>query len=142
MLSGDDAGREQQGPSRRSTLWRLAGGHPLPSGGAGDTLGGVVILVDSAIWPWRGRQWAHLISDASYEELHAFAALFGIPPQAFQGDHYDVPAELRERAVALGAQAVTGRELITRLRASGLRRPHRPRQQGAATSPGAAPDPG
>ena len=43
----------------------------------------------------------------------------------FQGDHYDLPEELRDAAIALGAQPVTGRELITRLRASGLRRPHR-----------------
>jgi hypothetical protein len=85
----------------------------------------VAILVDSAIWPWRGRQWAHLVSDASHEELHEFAARLGVPRRVFQGDHYDVPAELRERAIVLGAQAVTGRELITRLRASGLRRPHR-----------------
>ena len=85
----------------------------------------MAVLVDPAIWPWRGRFWAHLVSDASYDELHAFAARLGIPREAFQGDHYDVPAERRERAIELGAEAVTGRELITRLRASGLRRPHR-----------------
>ena len=83
--------------------------------------------MDNAIWPWRGRQWAHLVSDTSHDELHGFAALLGIPRRGFQGDHYDVPADLRERAIALGAQAVSGRELITRLRASGLRRPHRSR---------------
>jgi hypothetical protein len=94
----------------------------------------VAILVDSAIWPWRGRQWAHLVSDASFEELHTFAARLGIPRGVFQGDHYDVPAELRERALALGAQAVSGRELIIRLRASGLRRPHRPRAAGASAA--------
>ena len=82
--------------------------------------------MDSAIWPWRGRQWAHVVSDTSYDELHEFAARLGIPRRAFQGDHYDVPADLRERAIALGAQAVSGRELITRLHASGLRRPRRP----------------
>ena len=49
----------------------------------------------------------------------------GIPRRAFQGDHYDLPEELRDAAIELGAQPVTGRELITRLRASGLRRPHR-----------------
>ena len=32
------------------------------------------------------------------------------------------PAEFRDRAIELGAQPVTGRELITRLRDSGLRR--------------------
>ena len=80
------------------------------------------VLVDSAIWPAHDRLWAHLVSDEGYGELHAFAARLGIPRRAFQGDHYDLPAELRERAVALGAEAVTGRELITRLSAAGLRR--------------------
>ena len=56
---------------------------------------GVTILVDPAIWPWRGHRWAHLVSDESYDELHAFAARLGIPRRAFQGDHYDVPAYLR-----------------------------------------------
>jgi hypothetical protein len=82
----------------------------------------VTILVDPAIWPFRDRLWAHLVSDRSYAELHDFAAGLGIPRRAFQGDHYDVPAEVRLQAIALGASAVTGRELILRLRASGLRR--------------------
>jgi hypothetical protein len=85
----------------------------------------VAILVDPAIWPFRGRLWAHLVSDESYEELHDFAARLGIPRRAFQGDHYDIPEPLREQAIELGARPVTGRELITRLRAAGLRRPRR-----------------
>ena len=88
----------------------------------------MTILVDPAIWPFRGRLWAHLVSDESYDELHAFAERLGMPRRAFQGDHYDVPAELRELAIELGASAVTGRELITRLRASGLRRSPRSRR--------------
>ena len=80
------------------------------------------MLIDTPRWPAHGRLWAHLISDSSLPELHAFAARVGIPRRSFEGDHYDVPAELRDAAVALGAQPVSGRELITRLRASGLRR--------------------
>ena len=79
------------------------------------------VLVDEPIWPFRGRLWCHLVSDTSYDELHALAQRLGIPRRGFQGDHYDVPAELRDEAIALGAQPVTGRELITRLIASGLR---------------------
>lgn len=82
----------------------------------------MAILVDPAIWPWRGRVWAHLVSDTSYDELHEFAARLGLPRRVFQGDHYDVPAAVREQAVALGAQEVPARELVTRLRAAGLRR--------------------
>jgi hypothetical protein len=85
----------------------------------------VVILVDTPIWPFRDRLWCHLVSDASYDELHAVAEQLGIPRRGFQGDHYDLPAEMRDAAIELGAQPVSGRELITRLRAAGLRRPHR-----------------
>ena len=85
----------------------------------------MAILVDTPIWPFRGRLWCHLVSDTSYDELHAMAEALGIPRRGFQGDHYDLPEEMRDAAIDLGAQSVTGRELITRLRESGLRRPHR-----------------
>jgi hypothetical protein len=81
----------------------------------------MAILVDPAIWPWRDRRWAHLVSDHSYEELHAFADALGLRRAAFQGDHYDIPAELRERAIELGAETVSSAELVRRLRAAGLR---------------------
>ena len=82
----------------------------------------MTVLVDGAIWPFEGRKWAHLVSDASFEELHSFAEQLGIPRRAFQGDHYDVPTEYRERAISLGAETVTSRELVRRLREAGLRR--------------------
>lgn len=89
-----------------------------------------MILVDPAIWPHAGRRWAHLVSDASYEELHGFARRLGIPRRAFQGDHYDLPAEYRERAIELGATPVDSRELVRRLRAAGLRTPPSHRRNG------------
>jgi len=82
----------------------------------------VTVLVDAAIWPFEGRRWAHLVSDTSFDELHAFAEQLGIPRRAFQGDHYDVPTDYRERAIELGAEPVASRELVRRLRAAGLRR--------------------
>ena len=81
------------------------------------------ILVDDATWPWRGRVWAHLVSDTDLDELHRFADQLGLERRWFQGDHYDVPAEVRDRALALGAEPVTSHELVRRLRASGLRKP-------------------
>jgi Protein of unknown function (DUF4031) len=87
-----------------------------------------MILVDAAVWPWRGRLWAHLVSDTSYDELHAFAEGLGIPRHAFQGDHYDVPEGLREEALALGAVPVTSRQVVHALKAAGLRRNHQHRQ--------------
>ncbi|MGZ4505869.1 MAG: DUF4031 domain-containing protein [Blastococcus sp.] len=89
----------------------------------------MAVLIDSPVWPWRGRLWSHLVSDVSYDELHAFVdAELGIPRRAFQGDHYDIPQELYEIAVAAGAEPVGARELLSRLRAAGLRKrkPHAP----------------
>ena len=86
-----------------------------------------------------GPRWPHLVSDTSYEELHAFAALLGVPRRAFEGDHYDVPADLRARALAAGAEDVPTRELLARLRASGLRRPKR-RGEKVLTSSGGGDD--
>lgn len=50
------------------------------------------------------------------------ADALGIERRWFQGDHYDVPEDYRERAIALGAVPVTSRELIRRLLDSGLRK--------------------
>ena len=81
----------------------------------------MAILVDPPIWPTRGRLWCHLVSDTSYDELHAMADRLGIPRRAFQGDLYDIPEDLYDIAVAAGAQPVGGRELLSRLLAAGLR---------------------
>ena len=82
----------------------------------------MAILVDEAIWEWRGRRWAHLVSDTAIEELHDFAHRLGMPYLAFQGDHYDIHTELRATAIDAGATAVAGRDLVVALRAAGLRR--------------------
>ncbi|GAA1652248.1 DUF4031 domain-containing protein [Georgenia ruanii] len=81
----------------------------------------MAILVDPPRWPAHGTVWAHLVSDASLEELHAFARAAAVPPRAFDLDHYDVPAERLPELVAAGAEPVSARELLTRLRRSGLR---------------------
>ena len=82
----------------------------------------MAVLVDAAVWPWRDRLWAHLVSDSSEEELHRFAERLGLRRDWFQGDHYDVSAEVRARALLLGAEPVSAEELVRRLRAAGLRR--------------------
>jgi len=56
-----------------------------------------------------------MVSDTGNEELHAFAARLGIPRHRFQGDHYDLPPFMRERAIALGAVEVGTRELTQRM---------------------------
>jgi muramoyltetrapeptide carboxypeptidase len=87
-----------------------------------------VILVDPPNAPGHGRLWSHLASDTSYDELHEFARRLGIPERGFDRDHYDVPSERYDAVVAAGAVPVSSRELITRLRAAGLRRRKRPRR--------------
>jgi uncharacterized protein DUF4031 len=59
--------------------------------------------------------WCHMAVDGPFAELHAFAARLGIPRRRFQGDHYDLPPHLRARAVQLGAQEVSTRELLARM---------------------------
>ena len=91
----------------------------------------MAVYVDDAVTLWRDHRWAHLMAD-TLDELHAFAAALGIPRRAFQdktsGAHYDVTAELRERAIALGAVPISRhrdrdrmRAVIARARAQGRR---------------------
>jgi hypothetical protein len=82
----------------------------------------MTLLIDPPDVPGHGRMWSHLASDTSYEELHEFARVLGIPERGFDRDHYDVPSEWYDQVVALGAQPVTSRELVRRLIAAGLRR--------------------
>ncbi|MEZ5190105.1 MAG: DUF4031 domain-containing protein [Schumannella sp.] len=89
-----------------------------------------MILIDEPVWPAHGTVWGHLVSDASLDELHAFAAEAGIPARGFDNDHYDYPLSRREELIALGAVPVSARELLRRLQAAGLRvrqRDKRPR---------------
>jgi len=64
------------------------------------------------------------VSDHSYDELHDFARRLGKRRLGFQGDHYDVEAVDRDRALDLGARLVDSRELVRRLREAGLRNRH------------------
>lgn len=102
-----------------------------------------MILVDDCHWWFREKRWCHLVSDESLNELHDFADALGVPRRGFQGDHYDLPEEYRERAVALGATPVGSRELLQRLKAAGLRlTPSQRRAWGTTPSPARAVHPG
>lgn len=81
----------------------------------------MAVLIDPPRWPAHGTQFSHLVSDESLEELHAFAAAAGIPPRAFDHDHYDVPERRYADLVARGAIEVPESELVRRLVKSGLR---------------------
>lgn len=79
------------------------------------------VLIDQPSWPAHGTFFSHLVSDSSLQELHAFAAANRVTRRAFDLDHYDVPERRYADLVAAGATPVTGRELVLRLVASGLR---------------------
>jgi hypothetical protein len=92
----------------------------------------VTILVDRPRWPAHGTRFAHLVSDTSHDELHAFEAALALPRRLrFHHDHYDVPERWWRVAVDAGAHVVSTHELGRRLRAAGLR--------ARATSAGTAP---
>jgi len=86
------------------------------------------VLIDQPMWPAHGTLWSHLVSDQSLEELHAFAATNDLPRRGFDLDHYDVPADRYRELVSAGARPVTNRELVVRLRDSGLRVSQRARR--------------
>ncbi|MDJ0350494.1 DUF4031 domain-containing protein [Cryobacterium sp. PH29-G1] len=81
----------------------------------------MAILIDQPSWPAHGTVWAHLVSDSNLDELHDFAAAAGIPRRGFDLDHYDVPEARYADLIAAGAVPVSFREMIVRLRSSGLR---------------------
>lgn len=88
----------------------------------------MTVLIDDPVWPAHGRLWAHLVSDRSLEELHAFARANDLPARSFDRDHYDVPEDALPRLIAAGAERVGGKDLVRRLIASGLRIPARDRR--------------
>lgn len=89
----------------------------------------MAVYVDPPLWPAHGTVFSHLVSDASLDELHAFAKAAGIPERAFDGDHYDVPERRYEDLLSAGAIPVEARILVRKLIGSGLRIPARERSK-------------
>lgn len=89
----------------------------------------MTVLIDEPRWPAHGTLWAHLVSDESLEELHEFANALGLPSRAFDLDHYDIPASRHLEFVNAGAILVSNRELVKRLKLSGLRVTQRERRE-------------
>jgi hypothetical protein len=89
-----------------------------------------VILVDkSRRYP--SGYWCHMVSDSSLGDLHGFARRLGLRREQFQEHgrlpHYDLRPEVREKALSLGAEAVSSKELFKRgreafLQERGMRR--------------------
>jgi hypothetical protein len=75
----------------------------------------VAVYVDDAHIPWRGRRWSHMVADLP-EELHRAAEALGLLREWAQDKgstlHYDLPDEVRARAIELGvARAISWRDL-------------------------------
>ncbi|MHC5262979.1 DUF4031 domain-containing protein [Streptomyces sp. UC4497] len=83
----------------------------------------MTVYIDPPTWPGHDRMWSHLVSDVSFDELHAFAEKLGVPPRAFERDHYDIPSHRYVDAVRAGAVEIGSKELVRRLTDAGLRRP-------------------
>jgi predicted metal-dependent HD superfamily phosphohydrolase len=81
----------------------------------------MAILIDPARWPAHGTRFAHLVSDESLAELHAFAQSNAVPFRAFDHDHYDIPAARTASLIEAGAVEVEARELVRRVAQAGLR---------------------
>jgi hypothetical protein len=90
----------------------------------------MAVYVDDARISWRGLRWSHLVADGP-DELHRAAAQLGLRREWAQEHgqtlHYDVPDEIRTRAIDLDLAApITWRELVGRrgtlAPGSGLRR--------------------
>ncbi|MCB1415234.1 MAG: DUF4031 domain-containing protein [Phyllobacteriaceae bacterium] len=77
----------------------------------------MAVYVDDAIWRWKGRSWCHLMADGE-AELHRFAHRLGIHRLSYQGPpktaapHYDITGLERDRALRMGAIAVSRREIV------------------------------
>jgi hypothetical protein len=76
----------------------------------------MAVYVDDANISWRGRRWSHLVADNA-DDLHRAAAALGLRREwardAGRTLHYDLPSEVRRRAIELGvAQPITWRELV------------------------------
>jgi hypothetical protein len=66
----------------------------------------------------RFKQWCHMVSDTSEDELHAFAKRLDLKREWAQlrpkssAAHYDLIPSKRHLAIFLGAKEVTSRELV------------------------------
>ena len=87
--------------------------------------GGTAVILVDRLRKYPSGYWCHMVTDSSLEELHDFALRLGIRRERFERHerlpHYDLRPEMRERALALGAEAVSSKELFRRGREAFLK---------------------
>ena len=69
----------------------------------------MTVYVDTMRAPFKGMVMCHMIADTE-AELHTMAAAIGMQRRSYQGDHYDVPLEMKRLAMDLGAREIGIRE--------------------------------
>jgi len=80
----------------------------------------MTIYIDKAEWVTKAKnprkQYAHMISDTSLEELHFFAAQMGIKRHFFHQSrackHYDISGEQIQKVLSAGAYEVSSKEIV------------------------------
>ena len=70
-----------------------------------------MVYVDDARIPFRGMRMSHMLADTD-EELRAMADAIGMQQRWHQGDHFDINDDMRARAIAQGAVAISKREAV------------------------------
>ncbi len=63
----------------------------------------MTVYVDTMQAHFKGMLMCHMIAD-SEQELHAMAAAIGMQRKSYQGDHYDVPMQMKQLAIQMGAR--------------------------------------
>ena len=81
-------------------------------------MGGAAVILVDRLRRYPSGYWCHMVTDSSPEELHGFARRLGLRREQFQRHerlpHYDLRPNMREKALALGAEAVSSKDLFRR----------------------------
>lgn len=79
----------------------------------------MTVYVDDAKNPYGRMIMCHMLAD-DVEELHNMATSIGVARRHFQNKtkflHYDICKQMRSRAVNLGAEEVTTKEMVMRFK--------------------------
>jgi len=70
-----------------------------------------VIYLDK-LRKYKRQSYCHMMSDVSIGELHHFALKIGVARHWFHGEHYDLRALERGRALIAGARETTSKGLV------------------------------
>ena len=81
-------------------------------------MGGAAVILVDRLRRYPSGYWCHMVTDSSPEDLHGFARRLGLRREQFQRHerlpHYDLRPNMREKALALGAEAVSSKDLFRR----------------------------